>query len=292
MGRSVVLHAAALLALAPLPVSGQRDLRSFYAVARDRAAAPPNASSLKVVCERELKGDGVPAAYRGLRLSLLSAGSPRILLAAFSRKRLGDPQQAISLTVRYGPLPTARPKAGGTLDWGYLSDRNGDGRVDYLVYLQNAHPVLPDPLPADFPAVERGPQGQIRASLPLLHAMIDQAQMVFRHYADDDFDGSADGMVVEEFDAERPVFVRDWIVLRASVPGGELDQAWAFRNNLTDTLRVLPRGEAGYEVRTIDPEEPAVPAVVMLQRASERLAVINAVVEQCRIGPERLDRGE
>jgi hypothetical protein len=292
MRHGVMLLLPAVLVLAPFPAVAQRDLTSFYSTARDRAAAPPDEASLTVVCDKELKGADVPEGYRGLHLSLLSAGSPRILLAAFSKKRLGEPKQAISLHVRYAPLPTALPSASGTLDWGYLYDRNGDGRVDYLVYLQNAHPVLPDPLPPDFPRVEAGAEGRIRVSAPLLHAMIDLGEMVFRHYADDNFDGRVDGAVLEEFDAERPMFVRDWLAYLASEPGGAVDRAWAFRRDLADTVRVLERDPGGYQVPAVSPGESAVPVAAVLDRASERLGVINAVLSQCKIGPEALDRGD
>lgn len=292
MRRRIMLVALGMLAAGPSSAFAQRALLDFYPVARDRAASPPEETALKVVCEKELTGDAVPEPYRKLRLTLVSAGTPRVLLAVFSRKRLGDLKEAISLHVRYDPLPTALPRPSGSYDWGYLYDRNGDGRVDYLVYLQNAHPVLPDSIPADFPTVEPAPEGRYRISLPLLHQMIDLGQMVFRHYADDNFDGRVDGVVMEEFDKVRPMFVRDWLLFRRSQPDGAVDQGWAFRHAPADTTRVLDRGAGGYQVASPVAGESPTPVLAVFDRATERLAVINAVLGQCRIGPEALDRGE
>ncbi len=292
MRHPAMLVALGLLVLCPPAVSAQRTLLDFYPVARDRAAAPPDESALKLVCEKELTGDAVPAAYRGLRLSLLSAGTPRLLLAAFSRKKLGDPKEALSLHVRYDPLPTALPRRSGTYDWGYLYDRNGDGRVDYLVYLQNAHPVLPDSVPADFPMPTAGAEGRLRVSGALLFKMIELGQMVFRHYADDDFDGRVDGVVMEEFDTVRPMFVRDWLLFRRSAPDGPVDQGWAFRHAPLDTTRVLVPEGGGFQVASIAPGEPPLAAATVFDRATERLALINQVLGQCRLGAEALDRGD
>jgi hypothetical protein len=264
-------------------LEAQRDLLGFFPVASARAARPFGQTGLTVVCQAELKGAAVPGPYRGLWLSLLGDQPGVIRLAAFTRAKIRDPRQVISLSMRYAPLPTAMPGPAGTLDWGYVYDRNGDGRVDYLAYLQNAHPVLPDPVPADFPAAERNPDGSIRATKALLYAMIELGQMVFRHFADDDFDGRVDGMVVEEFDRERPMFVRDWLVYRAGTPGAGIDQAWAFRNSIRDTIRVLQRNETGYLMPSIDPDAPWTPVGQYLDLVTERIGVINGAVARCGV---------
>jgi len=292
MRHRVMLVAFGMLAVGPSSAFAQRALLDFYPVARDRAATPPDEGRLRIVCEKELPGVGVPEPYRKLRLTLVSAGTPRLLLAVFSKKKLRDLKEAISLHVRYDPLPTALPRSSGSYDWGYLYDRNGDGRVDYLVSLQNAHPVLPDSIPADFPVPVAGADGHYRIAGPLLFKMIELGQMVFRHYADDNFDGRVDGVVMEEFDSLRPMFVRDWLLFRRSQPDGAVDQGWAFRHAPRDTTRVLDRGAGEYRVASPGRGEPSTPVGAVLDRATERLAVINAVLGHCRIGPEALDPGE
>lgn len=292
MGGHVVALAVGALLAAPLALGAQRNLPAFYPIARDRAQAAPNEAALHVVCDRELAGTGVPEGYHGYHLSLLRADSRRILLAAFTKQVLRHPPEAISLHVRYGPLPTALPSASGTLDWAYVYDRNADGRVDYMVYLQNAHPVLPDSLPPDFPTVEREADGRIHATRELLYAIIDLGELVFRHFADDDFDGRIDGAVLEQFDSERPVFVREWRIYRASTPGGPVDQAWAFRHDVADTTALVERGPHGYDVAPILASEPAVPLVAFLERANARLALINGALAQCKLGPDVLETGE
>ncbi len=213
-------------------------------------------------------------------LSFLATQPGRIEIAALTRAAIAAPADVIASRPRFNPLPTGLTGRAGTLDWGWLYDRNGDGRVDYLLQLQNAHPVLPEPLPADFPTVEVLPDGRVRLTRELACAMIDHAQMVFRHYADDAFAGAVDAVVVEEFDAQWPMFVSGFVAYLAAREGRE-ESAWAFRSAIAERRRDLARDpQRGIMLPTPLPGRPE-PAAARLAQGSRLLRLINDALARC-----------
>jgi hypothetical protein len=238
--------------------------------------------ALVVLCQ-EAPAAEAPKGYESLWVSFIGTAPSRVLLFAFTKERFASPSEVVTLRPRYNPLPTARFSKSATLDWGYVHDRDADGRVDYVAYLQNAHAVLPDPLPEGFPTARPGPDGTVKnVSKELLYAVVDSAQMVFRHYADDDRDGKFDAMVIEEFDPDRPMFVKDWVVYRPSKPGGPIDEAWAFRGDIRARRRAVERGPEGYLLPAEATGERRAPVEGQLAAASRWLQVVNHALERCR----------
>lgn len=275
------------------PLAAQGDALAFHATAQATINAPPAADSLRVACTREVRAGETHIAAQGWFSLLTAPRDSAIWLAAFTLRRITHVRDAIATSPRWSPMPTARPGPNGSLDWAWIWDRNGDGLVDYVAYLQNAHAVLPDPLPDSFPTPTRNADGSFSVTAPLLYAVIDHAAMVFRHYADDDFDGRVDVAVTEEFDSARPMFVRGWVVSRASKLDGVVDEAWAFRHAITDTTRILPReADGSYRIPAISAADGS-----GSERASDRLAhgtailtAINRVNAQCARGPLAIRR--
>lgn len=262
----------------------QSSILTFHATAQRTIDAPPAADSLRIVCTREVRADDTPLGANGWLALLAPPGDSAAWMVAFTPKRIGAAREVITTTPRWSPLPTGKPRASGTLDWAWIWDRSGDGRVDYVAYLQNAHALLPDPVPDSLPLPVRAPDGSVRITAPLAYAMIDHTAMIFRHYADEDFDGRADAFVVEEFDDRRPMFVRGWVVARASHHDGMIDEAWAFRHGITDTTRALAR-EADGTYRTpaviTGKGPPREPAADRLAHATRVLAAIDALAQRC-----------
>jgi hypothetical protein len=267
-------------------------LLELYDVASTRAAAAAEADEkkLSVVCAEKLPGEGVPAGYAGLWLSFLTTERGRVQIAALTKAPIVQPEEVIALRPRFNPLPTARVGPAATLDWAYVYDRNGDGRVDYLVYLQNAHAVLPEPLPPDFPKPEVLPGGRVLGSMQLLRAMVENAQMVFRHYADERFTGRVDAVVVGEFDDERPMFVRGYVAYLAPREG-RAEEAWAFRASVRERTRVLvPDPGRGYLLPTEEPGRTE-PAAARLEQGTRLLGLFNAALARCPAGTGTVERG-
>ena len=282
------LLAPALLASLLSPAAAEEPARTppgildFYATARAAAASPVDEKALVVLCQ-EAPAAEAPKGYESLWVSFIGTAPSQVLLFAFTKERFASPSEVVTLRPRYNPLPTARFSKSATLDWGYVHDRDADGRVDYVAYLQNAHAVLPDPLPEGFPTARPGPDGTVKnVSKELLYAVVDSAQMVFRHYADDDRDGKFDAMVIEEFDPDRPMFVKDWVVYRPSKPGGPIDEAWAFRGDIQERRRAVERGPEGYLLPAEATGERRAPVEGQLAAASRWLQVVNHALERCR----------
>ena len=280
--RGVVFGLLLPVVLAGAPLGAQSDLVSFYPTAQATIANPPAAESLRVTCGFEIRAGDTPLGVRGWFSLLAPPGQPA-WIAAFTKQPIKKPGDALSTTPRYGPLPTARVTSGSTLDWAWIWDRNGDGHADYVAYLQNAHPVLPDPVPDGFPMPVRSADGSYTLTLEFVHAMIENAAMMFRHYADDDFNGSADGAVVEEFDDRRPTFVRGWVAALASKRDGIADHVWAFRRGIADTTRVIaPEGDGTYRLPAIIAQGPqSEPAAERLEHGTAVLQSINALIDRC-----------
>ena len=272
--------------MAAAPAGAQTSLVSFYPTAHATIAGPPAADSMRVTCSERLTAEQSPL-RAAVWMSLLAPPGQPAWIVALTTEPIRKPGDALSTTPRYGPLPTAKVFQSSTLDWGWIWDRNGDGRVDYVAFLQNAHPVLPNPVPDTFPVPTRKPDGSYTMTMPLLHAMIDRAQMVFRHYADDDFNGTADGAVVEEFDAQRPMFVRDWVAALSSKRDGAIDEAWAFYGAITDTLRAIAPGADGQFLLPATNETGVAtePANERLAYGARLLGAVNGMIERC--GPQR-----
>jgi hypothetical protein len=289
------LLAPALLAALLSPAAAEEPARKppgildFYATARAAAASPVDEKALVVLCQ-EAPAAEARKGYESLWISFIGTAPSRVLLFAFTKERFASPSEVVTLRPRYNPMPTARFSKSATLDWGYVYDRDADGRVDYVAYLQNAHAVLPDPLPEGFPTARPGPDGTVKnVSKELLYAVLDSAQMVFRHYADDDRDGKFDAMVIEEFDPDRPMFVKDWVVYRPSKPGGPIDEAWAFRGDIRERRGVVERGPDGYLLPAEATGEKRTPVEGQLAAASRWLQVVNHALERCRARNPVLD---
>jgi len=289
-------HAALLCAFSTLvvtiPLPAQSDALTFHAVAQATITGPPAADSLRVVCAREVRANETPIGVNGWFSFLAPRADSSAWIAAFTRQRVRRVRDVITTKPLYNLGPSAAPTAAATLDWAWVWDRNGDGRADYVAYLQNAMGLLPDPLPDSFPTPTRNPDGTFRIDRDFLFALIDHAAMVFRHYADDDFDGRVDVVMTEEADLDRPMFVRGWVVARASKNDGIVDAAWAFRRGVFDTTRVLtPEPDGSYLVPDIPIGGPrTIDAATRLVHGTNILAAINDVGARCTRGPVRIRR--
>lgn len=289
--RLQALVAAATLILAPaVRADAPPGLADFYDLARTQAAAGGDAQRLAIACAERLQGASVPAAYRGLWLTFLTTERGRVQLAALTQAPIAKPAEVIALAPRFDPLPTARTGPAGTLDWAYVYDRDGDGRIDYLVHLENAFAVLPSPLPPDFPTAEVLPGGRVRGSMQLLRAMADTAQLVFSHYADDRFAGRVDAVVVREFDPRRPMFVGGYVAYRAARED-HAEEAWAFHASIGERTRTLaPDAAGGYRLPTAEPGATE-PAAARLEHGTGLLRLFNAALARCPAGVGTVERG-
>ena len=217
---------------APLrPVEG---IAAFRAKAHARTQSPPANPKLRTLCAKQV---------RGRHVTFVTDDGTHVLLVALTERPLEDPSKDIWLQwklVKGGDprLPRSRPgrrwlytmrggpnTPSGTMDWAYVFDRNRDGKVDYLAYLDGPNPVVPNPRPASFDRLAR--PGTIRFGGGVWHVELESASeeerafvhrhthQVFWHMADDDFDGSPDAYAVPTRDL-RTGWVDGYMLARSS----------------------------------------------------------------------------
>ena len=250
------------------------DFQSFYQVNSALTHRPPEIGSLRKICEQP--NDGV-------YLSFWGESGGNAFLAVFSRNPVSDLSKVISLQVLFAPFPTARPASEeSSLDWGYIFDRNGDGRVDYLIYLDAARPIAPDQFPENYPKGSRLSQQD-------LELYFHRVRLVFTHLADDNFDGVVDAIVAPIPDSERPVWIGSYGVLRSSRFDGGVDRDWTFKADLGQsriyqpTGRV-PRSDGGYLLKQILPRPLIQEGSEWLRSGTKLLSRINDGANQCKLG--------
>ena len=101
-----------------------------------------------------------------------------ILLAVFSSEAFDDPAAVIRLSAPVEGLPS-----GTTMDWGYVLDRNADGAVDYLAFLDGPAPMAPADRAGDLPDLRKPVSGKA-----LREIIIPNIRLLFWHLADENFD--------------------------------------------------------------------------------------------------------
>lgn len=214
-----------LLALPFVIVSisfSQEDILQFYPHADSVTQYPPFTSELSVLCSQKVSGRYV--SFIGFKKD------KRVLIAAVTLEELKNFSKQIALTVNFDG---AKPTAGKISTWGYVFDRNADGKIDYLALVGGAGPYKDKDFPEDFPM--RG--------FPLpkeyIEYLVTRSKIIFNHWGDDNYDGSIDAVIHVDMDRNR-----DWVdrhlVVRSTDFDSTFNDVWAFTlNDLSarDTVR-------------------------------------------------------
>ena len=245
---------------------------SLYKRAVAPIQTPPDIGSLSKACEQKTAG--------GPQVTLFAFRStPRqqkVGLAVFTDQPIADLSKVISLRVLFGPGPTARPGPGPTsLSWGYILDRNRDGKADYLMFLDGARPVAPEQFPADYP------KGDAGLSHEQLKFLLDSSRMVFFHYADENFDGVVDTVVAPLASADRPIWVGGYGVLQSTKLDSNVDRDWAFVRDIAKPSGAVPRDGTAYVMQHTD---KAMEGAAWLGAGTKLLGLINDAAAKCSLG--------
>lgn len=206
------LFLAALVA--PASLFAQQDIVDFYRYADSLSKTPPMINELTVLGQKKISNRYVTI-----------VGYPEdksVLLAAVTLAPIKDITREISLIVHYRKMI---PNVGPTSTWGYIFDRNGDGKVDYMALLGGAASFKDDEFPDVYPTKGQPLQAK-QVEYFLAHC-----RLVFNHWADDNFDDTLDAVVHIDMDPERD-FVDRQIVARSTAFNGRFDDVWSFREGL------------------------------------------------------------
>jgi hypothetical protein len=212
------LRTAALLAaavLAPQGLRAQTGILDFYRYADSVSQAPPMINELVILGQKKLMNRYVTV-----------IGTPEdkgVLIAAVTLKPIKDITQELSLSVRFRKTV---PNVGPTSTWGYIFDRNHDGKVDYMALLGGAAGFKDESFDEKFPEKKSALMGN------QMEYFLSHCRLVFNHWADDNFDDTLDAVIHIDMDPGRD-FVDKQIVVRSTKFDRKFDDVWAFRLETT-----------------------------------------------------------
>jgi hypothetical protein len=181
----------------------------------------------------------------------------------------------------------------GSLDWGFVYDRNGDGWADYFAFFLGLNPIETPDIPAQVP--KRGPTPEAAgkeddpaafATQEELKLMRARLKLVFIHYADDDFDGGVDALVSALQDPDRWGWVYRRAVVRSRSHSQVADEDWTFLSDIHVREGPVPRLADGRMTPLLGFRWRE----NHLQGVSGFLGVINAGLRACRIPKGALPR--
>lgn len=251
----------------------QGDLVSFH----DRAAAltpagggeAPDLARYRIGCSLEMPSGGY--------FTLARTEDGRAALFVSTER---GPVSALEKVVSFGGEP------GKSLSWGWLWDRNGDGRVDYFTFVDGAMPVASEKiahLVPKKPGAKRGGPLKVE-SVEELQLLMGSVQLVFTHHADDNFDGRSDAVVAALWHPDNPVWIHGYGVLRSRAFTDAIDEDWSFVSRIGTRAGPVPRENGAFQVSFFSDGARA------LETSSKLLAAINDGVRACRIPRGELPR--
>jgi hypothetical protein len=249
------------------------DFVSFYPKAATQTDSPPELSRFGIECSESI--DGVY--FRGI-FTLAETPDGKSALFVLTQHRVTDLLKTISFGSTFGD-------PNKTLDWGYVYDRNGDGWVDYVVFLYGALPWETEAIAERIPK-RPGADPYKPSTMTPEEAQLQfkNARLLFIHYVDDNFDGKVDAIVSVLRDPERPSWIYRRAVLRSRAFTQEVDEDWTFATGISNRTGRVPRLQGVYDIEGLKGDRH-------LENASKILDVINAGIRRCRIPKGALPRG-
>ena len=257
----------ALLLITTSAFSRQTTIVSFFPHADSVCDFPSTDKPLSMLCQKKMDKRYV---------SFVSTkGEQKAIIVAVTLVPLDDPQKLVSRTVEFDGI---HPGVGKISTWGYIYDRNGDAKVDYMALVGGAASFEGLTFPDSFP--KRGQS----MSPDQMEYFVGHAKLVFNYWADDNGDGALDAVIHIDMDPARDL-VRRRIVVRSTHSDGKYDEVWSFRGNLdtghdsvAHSLRSVPYHPIGRGRDNITKKTFA--------EKSEILRLINRAAEQCHLTRE------
>ncbi len=262
---------AALFLCATHAQAQRSSIIDFYPYADSIAAYPAVDKQMKVICSHKLEDKYVT--FIGFR------GDSVARIVAVTLSPITDVKKEISLIVDFDGI---RPIVGKISTWGYMYDRNGDGKIDYLALVGGAAAFKGADFPDDFPKRQQ----------PLSRQQVDyflgECRIIFNHLADDNYDGKIDAMVQVDMDAER-----DWVerklLVRSTSFDSTFDDVRAFRTSLDDAVDTIQHAPHAVPYRPVA-KSPDFIDERMFESRTAILALINHAIVLCKLNSDHLAR--
>ena len=187
----------------------QLPIDKYYRIADSVTSFPPVGQKLVVLCQKKI--DRYYVSFIGLKTAA------KAMIVVVTPKQFTEPD-SVSLTVAFNGY---RPSMGKVKTWGYIYDRDSDGRIDYLALASGAAAVKG----ADFP--DSFPRRNEYYTKDQLEYFVGHCKLLFNHWADDNYDGSIDAVIHIDMDS-----TRDWVdrhlVARSTTFNRTFDDVWGF----------------------------------------------------------------
>jgi TPR repeat protein len=246
------------------------DMLAFLPSVLEMAADPPPESRLKILCQVQLQADQGYA-------TVLSIKDNKVFIIAFSPHQLERPWSTITLRGVFVPTGESHPTNEGTMDWAYVFDRNGDGKIDFFSYLVGPLWIIPS---AD---VDRGQLPVVKdgVMIDFFNENRNKLRNGYWHVADDNFDGTLDGIVARTVDAKG--WADGWVIVRDTDGDTEYDNCRATYVDLDGTLVECIEAEDGYRV----PGKTFAGLTQMPLEQDEFLEGFNQVASACKFGADK-----
>jgi hypothetical protein len=240
-------------------------IMGFYRTADSLSAYPSPITTYEIKCQRRVMKRYVTFIGR--------KGEKKIYIAAVTLKPLKNLSKQLALTARFdGP----QPSLGETSTWGYVFDRNDDGKLDYLALVGAAAAVEGENFPDDFPGFGSP------MSTEQFERYIANCRIVFNHWADDNYDGTIDAGVLFDMDPFRN-WVRRNLLIRSTAFNGKFDDVRAFRTDIATatasaefTPTEVPYYPLGSNRGTITKS--------MFDETTALLSLLNRAAALCKVG--------
>jgi len=168
------------------------------------------------------------------------------------------------------------------MDWGYVFDRNHDGKVDYLAYLDGANLVVPDDWTGDLPS-----QSSTFTKETFEELIIPNIKLLFWHLADDNSDGNHDGAAVSTRNVESG-WIDGWIAARDTDFDGNYDSCKYFQGRFRTDVGQCEGTPSSYRA----PNKELSGLVKVPPNKGFYFQFINEAAEKCHLSGESFYRGE
>jgi hypothetical protein len=189
-------------------------ITGFYPKADTACDFPPLENPLTILCRKKIENRYISfMGYKDVK---------KIFIVAITLTPIKDVRKELSLIVDY---EGGRPSIGKVKSWGYIFDRNGDGKIDYMALIAGAAGFEEENFPDSFPN-----RTQI-LNRDQLEYFVGHCKLIFNHWADDNFDGTIDAAIHVDMDPDRD-WVKRRLVIRSTKFNGVFDDVWAFRNQI------------------------------------------------------------
>ncbi len=240
------------------PADSWDDFLSDFRNVHSFTQTPLTPADLKIHCQKKVDDTYV---------TFVKSKKEGIFLAVITGWKFSRPEKNLFTSAP----PTGIPK-GGTRDWGYVFDRNHDGKVDYLAFLDGPNPVVPDDWVGELPQL--GGQSTVEE---LREVVLPNIKLVFWHLVDDNFDDRHDGVAVSMRNVEN-MWIDGWVVARDSDFDGRYDECKSFQGVIHKELGPCEGAADDYRVANKRPS-----GLGRIPPGYGMLQFINAAASECKL---------